>query len=209
MNSINRLLCCLLLTSVIGASGIATAGDKEPLYKGKSLRAWILSAKGDYKAYTEAKKAVEALGPGAQKALPALLELARDNDANVSLLAGLALKNVGDKAVVALLPGLEAADPRVRGRTAVTLGLIGVPAAEKAAPRLRRLLKDAEPKVRHEAASALVNLEREDAAVIAVLIDDLRNDELRAGGRRAGRVRPGGEGGGAVADPDATGRAPL
>ncbi len=39
MNSLNRLLCCLLLTSVTGTSGIAAAGDKEPLYKGKSLRA--------------------------------------------------------------------------------------------------------------------------------------------------------------------------
>ncbi len=74
-----------------------------------------------------------------------------------------------------MLPGLQNNDPRVSQRTAEALGNMGAVAADKAAPALRRLLKDADAEVRHAAANALVVLERDDAAVIALVIEELKD----------------------------------
>src|SRR2546422_642169 len=101
--------------------------------------------------------------------MPDLLELLKDERAMVRSLAGEALSLIGPKALPPLLRNLDSTDPLVREGTVGALGRMRV-AADKSAPALRKLVKDEDHRVRHEAAAALVNLEREDPAVIALLI---------------------------------------
>ena len=112
MRSIQRfVLAVVLIWTAAWVTWAAAAGGEEPLYKGKSLRAWLAALKDDYVHLAEAGEAVEVLGPKSEKAIPDLLELLKDDDGQVRSYAARALTRIGDKAVAPLLVALESKAP--------------------------------------------------------------------------------------------------
>jgi HEAT repeat protein len=93
-------------------------------------------------------------GPLAAAALPALMSAIWTGDVRHRALAGVALARLGEAAVASLTQALEHPSADVRAKAAHVLGRIG-PAAADAKAGLRKLLSDADPLAREEAAEAL------------------------------------------------------
>jgi HEAT repeat protein len=156
------LLLSLLLLALRAGETLApatAAGGKEMTYQGKSLRDWVKDLESsDYKVRDEASKSFEAMGPRAEGAIPDLLELMKTKDVSTRIWVSWALGSIGVKAAPVLFKGLDSEDPFMRSGCAMALGKIKT-VADKAAPSLRRLLNDHHPRVRHDAAAALVRLD--------------------------------------------------
>jgi HEAT repeat protein len=106
-----------------------------------------------------AAEAIGSIGPQATPAVPALMDLLGENDANVHGRAADALAKIGPEAVPALIKALS--DPVAAKRKAATwaLGKMG-PGATAAVPDLRRLASDPSPLVASGAQQALYRIEK-------------------------------------------------
>ena len=107
-------------------------------------------------------RALEAYGPRARPALPALVARVERDDASIRVLA-----EIGAASVPGLAELLRHADPAVRRRALDALRRIG-PDARSAAPLIEAALKDVEPSVQAEAARALGAVQREKAVPLLV-----------------------------------------
>lgn len=117
----------------------------------------------DLDVASAAARALEAYGPDALAAVPALAKaLARDDpDLRLSIL--FALRAIGPDernaatVVPAITAALDAAQPRVRREVPPALGKYG-PAAKAAVPALKALLEDPDPEVQQHASEALLKI---------------------------------------------------
>lgn len=107
----------------------------------------------------QASATLEAMGPDAQGALPALIKAISEGDAEPRVAAMNVLLSIGPKydrpAVPALIGCLGSTDPRVRRAAADVLGKLG-PMAEDAIPALRRASEDDDQDVRINASEAIL-----------------------------------------------------
>lgn len=114
-------------------------------------------------------------GPGAEHALPAVVEGLKTDDLNIRQQAVWAASAVGEgakKAVPPLLDLLDAEDALLREDAAEALEIIGVPAS--AVPRLKKALDSKDPAVREFAVGALKDLGPEAADAVPELIKIVR-----------------------------------
>jgi HEAT repeat protein len=109
------------------------------------------------------------MGPVGKAAIVPLTELLSTPDAEVQLLATLALGKLGAEAVPALRKKLTHDDEMVRCHAVWALALMG-PGAKSALAALIKALKDPEPEVRSKAAYALGRVDTESAAALSALI---------------------------------------
>ena len=109
------------------------------------------------------------LGPAGKAAVVPLTELLSTPDAEIQLLATLALGKRGADSVSALQKKLNHVDEMVRCHAVWALGLIG-PAAKSALADLIQALQDQEPEVRSKAAYALGRVGTDSEEALAALI---------------------------------------
>ena len=116
-----------LPAAAVAAPQGATQASAEPQYSGKPLSYWKVQAKAHNPQVCA--DAAEALGKMGPPALPTIMELARDKDAEVRCWAAVALGWMGPAAKDAI-PTLTkmAKDSRVRGDATLALSRVG-PAA--------------------------------------------------------------------------------
>jgi HEAT repeat protein len=114
----------------------------------------------------EAMRALGAMGPAAQAAVPALVPLALAGESRSS--AARTLADLGSTAVPHLVRLLDARDPRIRGSAAEALGQFG-PVARPAIPRLLDCLNDPDTTLRGTAAEALGRIALEPQRVVPAL----------------------------------------
>ena len=99
--------------------------------------------------------ALARIGPGAAPAIPALLDLVRDEmNPGVQRFGAEALGQIGKPAIEALAQALASAPPEYAARLAQALGVIGV-TAQASVGELQRALKHNDARVRREAVWAL------------------------------------------------------
>ena len=104
--------------------------------------------------------ALGSIGAEAKTALPQLVPLLQDSDANVRSSAAFALGRIGAEAKIGvpqLVRLLKDSDANVRTNAAYALASIGAE-AKTGVPQLVRLLKDSDANVRSNAAFALVSI---------------------------------------------------
>lgn len=110
-----------------------------------------------------AATSLEALGPVAKDAVPALAEAIRKGDVEARLAAMYALMKIGPApstaAIPALIECLSSPDPRIARAASEVLAEIGPPAAA-ALPALRRLVGNEDPDVRIWASEAILSILR-------------------------------------------------
>jgi HEAT repeat protein len=159
-----RTVILFLLASLIGL-GCSKPVEETIFYKSESLAFWIKQLRDiDTVTKKKALAAIHAMGPKAEKAVPALIEALKNKDLLVILLAARALGEIGpkaEKAVPALIETLKDKDLNVRGSAVRALGKIG-PKAEKAVPALIEVFmdKDEEENVRKAAQEALKKIQK-------------------------------------------------
>ncbi len=149
------VVCLLAAYPLVAAAQDKESADKEPLYKGKAVTAWIQDLK-DKDADTR-QRAAGALGHirRSRAVVPALIEAVRDNDYQVREEVVVALGRLGPRAqsaVPALIEALKDKDGGVRERSADALGKIGCE-NDSVIPALIEVLKEKD--VRLHAAKAL------------------------------------------------------
>lgn len=99
--------------------------------------------------------ALGRLGPAAQSAAAAMVPLLSDPEARTRAVIAVALKRIGRGAVPALLSGLQANDPDLRGRCVTLLGQIA-PDDPQVREALRELNDDENPEVRERLDEAML-----------------------------------------------------
>jgi HEAT repeat protein/mono/diheme cytochrome c family protein len=102
-------------------------------------------------------EALGEIGPGANAAVPALIEVFAREDDNLAGRAAWALAGIGVLSMPALLQALENPDPRTRAHASHALGLVGADPG-RVVPPLIGMLGDDDNLVRERAATALVEL---------------------------------------------------
>jgi HEAT repeat protein len=120
-----------------------------------------------------------SIGAEAKTALPQLVPLLKDSDANVRSSAAYALGSMGAEAKTALpqlVPLLKDSDANVRSNAASALGSIGAE-AKTALPQLVPLLKDSDANVRSSAASALGRIGAEAKTALPQLVPLLKDSD--------------------------------
>ncbi len=123
-----------------------------------------------------ATRALELIGPGAERAIPALGKALRDPSAEIAMHAAFALGNLGVPAVSTLINALEA--PRDETRFFAIQGLSRAgPEARPAVPELIGILRESNSKNAREAAACLGRIGG--IAAVHAAIGLLRNPELR------------------------------
>lgn len=100
------------------------------------------------------------MGPMAEPAVPALIEVLRAESNYLRGYAVIALRQIGFKAIDAVVEVLQDENAQVRYRAAKVLGLIG---HSRAVRSLKRLLADSDPLVQHAAYMALRHIHSPDA----------------------------------------------
>jgi HEAT repeat protein/S1-C subfamily serine protease len=132
------------------------------------------------KVRAKALELLAEMGPRAQPAVRALVEVLKDKDEPTSRRAQKALENIGvpDKADVAYLKtALQDRNERVRIYAADALGRLGLD-ARSTVPELVKALSDALPPVRQNAAQALGQIGPEAKAIsLPALTKALKDDE--------------------------------
>jgi HEAT repeat protein len=114
----------------------------------------------DPKVRMRAADALAKIGPDAHNAVPSLIGCLWDDHEGVRHAAGNALVGIGAAAVASLeVALLDAPEPFVRRRAAMTLGRLG-PAARPALDALEAAANDADPEVAQAARRALERLRR-------------------------------------------------
>jgi hypothetical protein len=110
------------------------------------------------------------MGSGAEPAIPALIELLRDKDTEISGKACMILANIGPASIPKVAQLLASTNEMTRAMAAATLGVMG-PQARSVAPDLQRMLAEKSNVIRLAAACALVKIETDPRPVIPVLLD--------------------------------------
>lgn len=144
---------------------------------------------------SSAARALGALGPAAEPAIPALTETIRRGQPFIADHAAEALGKIGPAAVPALRELLSSSTGTVRAHAAKALGSAGA-SAEDTVPSLLESLKRDSPSVRAAAARALGEARASSDEVIAALTTaladknrDVRNAAIRALGRIGSKAR--------------------
>jgi HEAT repeat protein len=152
-------LVVLVCWSAGQAPVAAQKAKREAVVQGKAVSAWVKDLQGkDLLPRVQAINALMRAGPEARPAVPALLAVFGEKDASLlPPLAAAALSRVGPDAGPDLRKGLASKSAAERAGAALTLGLIGPPAAA-AAGDLAGALKDDDAAVRQAAAQALGRL---------------------------------------------------
>ena len=134
------------------------------------------------KAYTvaadrciAADRALQVLGPEAEAALPALLQIAADPRCGDDR-PRRALAAIGPRAVAPMISALTNSNERVRSCAALVLRSIG-PSARDAAPALLRSLRDPDARVRAHAAGGLSRIGADPEIAIPALIERLSDTD--------------------------------
>ncbi|MHC4398818.1 MAG: HEAT repeat domain-containing protein [Planctomycetota bacterium] len=128
-----------------------------------------------------AANAVGTIGPHARQAVPALVEMLKDEKSRFRKTGARVLAELDAEAkgaVPALVEMLESHDPYDRFLATFALRRIG-PEAKAAAPTLRRMLKDEKIFVRMEALQALRTFQQEPSEAIPLLVEALGHPRLR------------------------------
>jgi HEAT repeat protein len=126
------------------------------------------------------------IGPGAETAVPALIEALKRPDRGRDS-AIIALEKIGPASIPALSRALKDKDEEIRFYAAFTLGIFG-PNAKPAVPILIEILKDQKENVRRAAALTLVQIDPQAAqAAVPVLTESLQhpNENIRRGAAEA------------------------
>ncbi|MDW8267148.1 MAG: HEAT repeat domain-containing protein [Gemmataceae bacterium] len=124
-----------------------------------------------------AARALGSIGPLADNAVPALLDVAlRDPERAVRLGAVEALGKIGRPAVAALAEALRSEDKGVRREAARGLGNLRAEAAY-AVPSLVAALQDREADIRVHVAAALVKVDPSQPMIVSVLVEALKNTD--------------------------------
>jgi HEAT repeat protein len=139
-------------------------GAAKPLIKALTRR--------DVALRQEAARMLNAVGPEAKDAVPALLLALRDKDDLLRRRAADALGRMGSDAVPPLLRVFVQGDDRAREAAARALGWHGG-GAKKAAIQLRAALQEKQPAVQVQAALALWRIEGEVLRPVALLVEIL------------------------------------
>ncbi|MGL4463749.1 MAG: HEAT repeat domain-containing protein [Planctomycetia bacterium] len=154
-----RSAASVLWIVVLAAALGGVACGRRPGFAGKSV-AELTALLGSVTAKDRADAAMGLgkLGREAALATPALAAALKDGDRQVRQLAADALGRIGAPEAAAAVPALTDAlgdeDAAVRRMAAVSLGKLG-PAAESAAPALKKAVKDKAPIVQAAAEAAL------------------------------------------------------
>jgi HEAT repeat protein len=155
-----RLTIAVVLMQLAAVLPGANADDKEPVYKGEPLSAWVEQLND--RSATARQEAAEALGKMGAPAKPAIAPLIAalgDSDEVVREAAAAALSAFGKEAVSPLADALKHKEAAVRRGAADALGDIGS-TAKTAVPALRDALQDKDAEVRKAVAEALTRIER-------------------------------------------------
>ena len=150
----------LILLLLVASCSVAAAQKSEPLYKGKPLAYWVERLKkGEAdKDQAAAARAIQAFGPDALPAIPALIEMLDDRSPEFRNMVAGVLCSLGPNAKSAVpelikqLKEKRAYEPRL---VMEILGFIG-PDAKDSVPLLTKSLED--PVSRDVAIEALCNI---------------------------------------------------
>ena len=119
------------------------ADDKEPVYQGKPLSAWVDQLSDPSPTdRQEAAEAVSKIGPSTKSALGPLIAALGDTDGVVRDAAAVALASFRKDAVPPLVAALKAHDPAVRRGAASALSFIGADAHAAVGPLIAALKAD-------------------------------------------------------------------
>ena len=141
-----------------------------------------------------AAESLGQLGPAAEPAIPALIEMVRENQPFIAGVAAEALGKIGPAAVPALRELLKSSTGEVQAYATRALGSAGA-SDEQTISQLLKSLKQADPEVRAAAVQALGRARAASDEVIAALIKALADDEfvqsaaIRALGRIGSKAR--------------------
>ena len=168
----------LLVLTLLSLICRSAADDKEPVYKGKPLSAWVEQlADRNATARQEAAEALGQIGPAAKPAVGALIAALGDADDAVRDAAAEALAVFGKDAVGPLTAALKHTDASVRRGAAAALGHMG-PDARDAVPALIAMVKnDADSDVREAVVPALGSIGPDAKAAAPALRDALTDKE--------------------------------
>ena len=122
-----------------------------------------------------ADRALQVLGPEAEAALPALLQIAADPQCGDNRPRG-ALAAIGPRAVTPMIYALTNSNQRVRSCAALVLTSIGRSARDAAAALLRSL-SDPDARVRAHAAGALSRIEADPKIAVPALTERLSDTD--------------------------------
>jgi HEAT repeat protein len=141
------------------ARAIAYIGPREAPFAVEALGRLLCD--DDDNIRLQAAVTLEAMGPIAQGALPALLKAITTGDAETRVAAIYVLVTMGAQPAAPAVPGLieslTSTDPRVRRAAADVLGRLG-PVAAPAVPALRKALEDEDQEARINASEALLSI---------------------------------------------------
>jgi HEAT repeat protein len=141
----------------------------------KAVVAALTEALSDEDIWVRLRAAValEKINPETKAAVPALIDALKDEYARWQ--AARALRNIGSKAVLALVEALKDKDKGVRKAAAFALGLIGQE-AKPAVSALIEALKDENDSVRSYAAEALGRIGSEAKTAVLALVEALKDE---------------------------------
>lgn len=162
-----------VLETIIGYAAGLDGDPSLPLERRRTVLIWALESPywADRKS---AVMALEKLGPEAQEAIPALVQVLGDETPDVRRRAVRALGDIGPEAIPALTLALRDEDPRIRKYAIWELGKIG----PEAVPALTELLRDGDPEIRRHAVWALGDIGREGVPALIRALED-ENPEVR------------------------------
>jgi HEAT repeat protein len=159
----------------LAADPESTSPGKEPTYRGKALRQWIILAKDKHTSVQrEATEVLENIGP---MAIPTLVQLLRKEDEEGRRLVSLALASIGKDALPAIAESLRNTNGVVRCETVALLWQIDPESTEAttAVSILPKSLKDQDVPVRLAAASALEQIGPQAKTVAPLLAEALED----------------------------------
>jgi hypothetical protein len=190
-----QIVVASLILSAIAIAGAVfffRQSNREPIYQGKPLSAWLkeydFQKTADGKGIivgdpTEVNKIVKQAGT---KAIPTLLRLLREEDLNKHNLDingneasdGFAALGANAKDAIPSLMEIYEQHPAARVDDLYCLGCIG-PAAEKAVPWLLQKLPDTNGEVRGQIITALGEIHTQPDQVVSVLTNYLNDSNSR------------------------------
>jgi HEAT repeat protein len=164
-----------------GLVGWCVAGDdKEPVYQGKLLSAWIEQLTDrSATARQEAAEALGKIGPAAKPAVGPLIAALADSDDAVRDAAAEALAAFGKDAVAPLVAALKHTDANVRRGAAAALSNMGPAARDAVEPLVTLLKNDADADVREAAIRALGAIGPDAKTAAPALRDALTDKDQR------------------------------
>ena len=117
----------LLLPALLCLGGSVVASAQNPAVAKRAVADLIAELKNGEREKTQAFQELEALGPKAAEAIPALVELLAENNKNDHLRAIIVLGKIGQPAVQRLTEILTCVDDEIRHYAVWGLALVGPP----------------------------------------------------------------------------------